>query len=502
MWRRKSIDAILQTAGRRALHRTLGPVDLMLLGVGSVIGTGIFVLTADAAQLAGPGMILSFVIAAAVCGATALCYAEIASMVPVSGSAYTYTYAVLGEPFAWLVGWALVLEYAVSASAVAVGWSGYLTGLLQHSFGWTAPHAFTNSPAAGGVIDLPAVVISLLCTVLLVRGTRESARINGVLVAIKLLVLALFVVLAAPAFKAGNFQPFAPKGEAGIVNAASSIFFAYVGFDAVSTASEETKDPQRNVPIGLIGSLVFCTLVYVVVAGAAVGAIGAQPVWGAAGEGVAPGTRALGAACVAAGQGATTPLVCSNEALAYVLRQIGHPAVSGLVGVVAFLALPTVILMMVYGQTRLFFVMARDGLLPPVLTRIHPRWRTPHVVTWITGAIIAVAAAFFPVGALADVSNSGTLFAFFLVAVAVLMLRRSDPDRPRGFRTPGVWVTAPLAMAGCVVLFVFLSPAARLVFPAWSAIGAVLYLTYGIRHSRARADADAEALPPLPDAGA
>jgi APA family basic amino acid/polyamine antiporter len=496
MWRRKSIDAILEGAQRRALHRTLGPVELMLLGIGSVIGTGIFVLTSDAAQLAGPGMIVSFVIAALVCAATALCYAEIASMVPVSGSAYTYSYAVLGEVFAWLVGWALILEYAVSASAVAVGWSGYFSGLVEHAFGWKLPAMLTSSPAAGGLIDLPAVFISLLCTVLLVRGTKESARVNAVLVALKICALALFFALAVPAFHAGNFQPFAPKGPTGVINAASSIFFAYIGFDAVSTASEETRNPQRNVPIGLIGSLVVCTIIYILVAGAAVGALGAQPVHGPLGEIVSPGSRAMGAACATAGQAGPIPLVCSNEALAYALRQIGHPAVAGVVGVVAFIALPTVILMMIYGQTRLFFVMARDGLLPGVLTKIHGRYKTPHVVTWITGLIIALGAAFFPVGALADVSNSGTLFAFFLVAVAVLILRRTEPGRARGFRTPAVWIMAPLAMLGCVVLFVFLSPAAKLVFPIWSAIGVVFYLAYGIRHSRARPGADAEALLP------
>ena len=271
MWRRKSIDAILETAERRALHRSLGPLQLMLLGIGSVIGTGIFVLTADAAQLAGPGMMVSFVIAATVCAATALCYAEIASMVPVAGSAYTYTYAVMGEVFAWLVGWALILEYAVSASAVAVGWSGYLTGLLEHSFGLHLPSALTESPAAGGLIDLPAVTISLMCTVLLVRGTSASATVNAVLVAIKIAVLAAFTALAIPAVHAANFHPFAPVGAHGVVNAASSIFFAYVGFDAVSTASEETRNPQRNVPIGLISSLLVCTLIYLAVAGAAVG---------------------------------------------------------------------------------------------------------------------------------------------------------------------------------------------------------------------------------------
>jgi APA family basic amino acid/polyamine antiporter len=486
MWRLKSIDAILETAQARALHRSLGAGQLMLLGIGSVIGTGIFVLTADAAQLAGPGMMASFVIAALVCAAAALCYAEIASMVPVSGSAYTYTYAVLGELFAWLVGWALILEYAISASAVAVGWSGYMAGLLEHSIGLRLPLALTADPASGGFINLPAVFISGLCTVLLVRGTGESATVNAVLVTIKLAALALFAALAAPAFHAGAFAPFAPKGAHGVVNAASSIFFAYIGFDAVSTAAEETRNPQRNVPLGLIGSLAVCTAVYLVVAGAAAGALGAQPVRDLAGHALEPGSRAMGEACARAGAAGPIPLVCSQEALAYVLRRIGHPLASGVLGVVAFIALPTVILTMIYGQTRIFFVMARDGLLPRVLTRVHTRYKTPHVVTWITGLIIAGGAAFLPIGQLADISNSGTLFAFVLVAVAVLVLRRKEPDRPRHFRTPLVWVTAPLAILGCLVLFVFLSPAAKLVFPVWSAIGLAFYAAYGLRHSRMR----------------
>ena len=485
MWRLKSIDAILATADGRPLHRSLGPLQLMLLGIGSVIGTGIFVLTADAAQLAGPGMMAAFVLAGAVCTAAALCYAEIASMVPVSGSAYTYTYAVMGEVFAWLVGWALILEYAVSASAVAVGWSGYLTGLLA-SVGVHLPAAMIQSPSSGGLIDLPAVTISLLCTVLLVSGTHESATVNAVLVAIKIVALLMFTALAATAFHGGNFHPFAPAGARGVVNAASSIFFAYIGFDAVSTAAEETRHPQHNVPIGLLGSLAVCTLIYLAVAGTAVGAIGAQPVHSLGGQMLSPGSRALADRCAALAAGGPMPLVCSKEALAYALRQIGHPLPAGIMGLVAFIALPTVIITMIFGQTRIFFVMARDGLLPQALCKIHGRYRTPHVVTWVTGAIITLGAAFFPVGQLADVSNSGTLFAFLLVAVGVLVLRRKEPDRPRHFRTPLVWVVAPLAIVGCVVLFCFLPVAAKWVFPLWSLSGLVFYGLYGVRHSRMR----------------
>ena len=483
-WRIKSIDAILETAEQHRLHRSLGPIQLMMLGIGSVIGTGIFVLTSDAAQTAGPAMLISFVVSAFVCATTALCYAELAAMVPVSGSAYTYSYAVLGELVAWVVGWALVLEYAVSASAVAVGWSGYLVGLLEHSIGLKLPAALIQGPYAGGIINLPAVFISLLCTALLIRGTRESAVVNTTLVCVKIAALGLFVVLAVPALKSGNFHPFAPLGAHGVVSAAASIFFAYVGFDAVSTAAEETRDPQRNIPIGLIGSLAVCTVIYIVVAGVAIGVFGGQPVAALSGGVAPPGSIALAQACTKLAAHGAVPLVCSNEALAHVLREIGHPFAAGVLGFVAFLTLPTVILTMVYGQTRIFFVMARDGLLPAVFCRIHARWKTPHLVTMLTGAIITGGSAFLPVGQLADISNSGTLFAFFVVAVAVLVLRVRAPGRRRSFRTPLVWVTAPVAMAGCVVLFAFLPPSAKLLFPVWTAIGLVFYGLYGVRRSR------------------
>ncbi|MGR4863863.1 amino acid permease [Caulobacter sp. LARHSG274] len=483
MWRVKSLDAILATAEKKSLHRSLGPVQLTLLGIGGIIGTGIFVLTAEAAQKAGPSMMLSFVIAGAVCAVAALCYAELASMVPVAGSAYTYSYAVLGEFFAWLVGWALILEYAVAASAVAVGWSGYVVGLIEHLLHINIPDALVAGPYAGGIINLPAVLISLLVTWLLVLGTKESATVNGVLVAIKITALSAFVILALPVMKMENFHPFAPLATTGIIGAGASIFFAYVGFDAVSTAAEETRNPQVNVPIGLIGSLVICTIFYLLVAGGAVGAYGAQPVFGLHGEVLSPGSLELTARCKDITAAGPMPLVCSREALAHVLRQIGHPAVGNLLGLAAGLALPSVILMMIYGQTRIFFVMSRDGLLPGVLSKVHPKFKTPHIVTMVTGGLVLVAAAFFPVGQLADISNSGTLFAFLMVAVAVMMLRIKDPDRRRPFRTPLVWIIAPLAIAGCLVLFFYLPMKAKLLLPIWAAIGLVFYFAYGYRKS-------------------
>ncbi len=501
MWRVKSLDAILATAEKKSLSRSLGPVQLTLLGIGAVIGTGIFVLTATAAQKAGPGMMVSFIIAGVICALAALCYSELASMVPVAGSAYTYSYAVMGELMAWLVGWALILEYALGASAVAVGWSGQIVGFL-HSLGVDLPHALTVGPQiavgdflkggeVGGLINLPAVLITIAVTGLLVVGTKESANLNAVLVAIKVAALILFVVITLPLALGhpANFQPFTPRGwgnplsssGAGVLGAAASIFFAYVGFDAVSTAAEETKNPQVNVPIGLIASLSICTVFYLLVASGVIGAFGAQPLGPAPGQFFADGSAELygSAACTSA----HAPMVCSKHALAYVLDEVGQPFFGGLVGLAATIALPSVVLLMMYGQTRIFFVMARDGLLPKSLSAVHPKFQTPWVITIVTGVIVALAAAFFPVGQLADYSNAGTLFAFAAVSLAVMILRFTDKNRVRPFRTPLVFVVAPLSIFGCVVLFLSLGPQSKTLFAVWTGIGLVLYFSYGFWRS-------------------
>ncbi|GAA0531148.1 APA family basic amino acid/polyamine antiporter [Rhizomicrobium palustre] len=518
----KSLDAIMATAEKKSLQRSLGAFQLTLLGIGAVIGTGIFVLTAEAAQKAGPGMLASFLVAGFVCGVAALCYAELASMVPVAGSAYTYTYAVVGEVMAWMVGWALILEYAVGASAVAVGWSNHAVGLL-HGLGVNFPAEISNADAlmakvqlmfgaaptpdlmtalqVGGWINLPAVVVAGFVTMLLVIGTTESARFNAILVVIKIAALTAFIALTLPVLHAENFVPFAPTGTVGVFGAAASIFFAYVGFDAVSTAAEETRNPQRNIPIGLIGSLVICTIFYVLVASGAIGAIGAQPLTSAAGAVLAPGSAEMAGRCVAVvQQGLQEPLVCSKEALVHVLASIGWPAIGRLVGLAAVLALPSVVLMMMYGQTRIFFTMARDGLLPEKLSTVHPRFKTPHIVTIMTGCAAAIAAAILPVGRLADYSNSGTLFAFFMVAIAVMVLRLKNPERKRPFKTPLLWVVAPLAIIGCVVLYLSLPLTAILVLPIWGAIGLVVYFSYSRSRShvgRGIAGSDGEDDPPI-----
>ena len=478
----KPLDEILATAEKKSLHRTLGPFQLTMLGVGAIIGTGIFVLTAEAAQLAGPGMMVSFIIAGFVCAVCALCYAELASMVPVSGSAYTYSYAVMGELVAWIVGWALILEYAVAASAVSVGWSNYFVGVMDRAFDWHIPLALSKGAYAyaGGFINVPAIVIASLVTALLYIGTRESAWVNTTLVVIKIVALTVFCFLALPVIKDPNFHPFMPLGGAGVGQAAASIFFAYVGFDAVSTAAEETKNPQRNVPIGLIGSLVICTIFYLLVAAGAIGSVGAQPVI-VNGVGLTPGSTEFVLACQQAAY--HTSLACSDEPLAHVLAVIGWTKMASLIGLAAFLALPSVILMMLFGQTRIFFVMSRDGLLPEVLSKVHPKFKTPHVVTLITGFFVVIAAAFLPVGELANISNSGTLLAFAMVAVVVMMLRIRDPLRVRSFRTPFIWVVGPLAVAGCIALFFLLTDKAKMVFVVWASLGLVAYFLYGFRKS-------------------
>ncbi|QQN74243.1 amino acid permease [Croceicoccus sp. YJ47] len=490
----KPLDAILATAQKKSLKRTLGPIQLMLFGIGCIIGTGIFVLTAGA-QKAGPGLMLAFVIAGLVCVVAALCYAEIAAMIPVAGSAYTYSYATVGELLAWTVGWALILEYAIAASAVSVGWSGYFSGtILNEFFGIQLPQWLAAGPLAlggepGGFINLPAMFIALLITGLLMLGTSESARVNAVLVAIKVTALTIFIALTftSPEFNVDRFNPFlagllGPGGSGvGAVGAAATIFFAYVGFDAVSTAAEETRNPQRNVPIGLVGSLLFCTVFYILVAAGAIGTIGGQPIMGPGGIPFPAGSEELARQCALPQHAAA--LVCSDEALAHVLRQIGFSGVGNMLGIAAFLALPSVILVLLFAQTRIFFVMSRDGLLPEVLSKVHPRWNTPYVVTAITGVIVAVGSAFFPVGALADIANAGTLYAFLMVAVAVMMLRRSDPDRQRHFRVPALWLIGPATIAGCAFLFINLPSEAMLVLPVWSVIGLVLYFGYSRRRS-------------------
>ena len=449
-------------AAGEQLARTLGWPHLVALGVGAIVGTGIYTLTGVGAGMAGPAVILSFAIAGAVCACAALAYAEMATMIPAAGSAYTYSYSVLGEVVAWVVGWSLILEYTVVCAAVAVGWSGYAGGVIRAAH-WPIPPALLAGPGAGGIINLPAVIISLLVAGLLSLGTRESARINIVLVLVKITALVGFVALALPAFQAHRFTPFMPfgfvKAEAngaarGVMAAAAIIFFAFYGFDAVSTAAEETKNPSRDLKIGIVGSMLACTVIYMAVAASALGAV------------------------------PYTALADSAEPLAAVMRGLNHPLAATLIAAAAIVALPTVILAFMYGQSRIFFVMARDGLLPERLARVNARTGTPVLVTLMTGVVVAVIAGMLSLKDIAALANAGTLCAFVAVAVCMLVMRRREPDRPRPFRTPAAWAVGPVAIAGCLYLFTSLEFATIWRFFAWNALGLAVYVLYARPRSR------------------
>ena len=460
--RRKPIDRAEEPEEHHRLRRSLSWPHLVALGVGAIVGTGIYTLIGQGADRAGPAVILSFAIAGVVCACAALAYAEMATLVPASGSAYTYSYAVLGEGLAWIVGWSLILEYTVVCSTVAVGWSGYFTG-FANSVGLHIPPALAAGPMAGGIVNLPAVAIAGLVAALLAAGTRESAWVNTVLVALKIAALAVFVAIALPHFNAANFHPFMPYGfgshetgglQRGVMGAAALIFFAFYGFDAVSTAAEEAKRPERDLTIGIVGSMVVCTILYMLIAAAA---LGAMPFAGFA---------------------------RSPEPLALVMRTLGAPGAARLVAAAAVVALPTVILAFMYGQSRIFFVMARDGLLPTAMSRVSRRTGTPITMTAFTAVVVAIVAGVFQLGQIAEVANSGTLAAFVAVAACMLVLRVREPDRRRVFRTPLPWLVGPAAILGCIYLFFSLARLTQAAFVIWNALGTVVYLLYGRRKSR------------------
>ena len=461
--RRKSIDAMAADAGgEHRLRRTLSWPHLVALGVGAIVGTGIYTLIGQGAERAGPAVILSFVIAGVVCACAAMAYAELSTLMPAAGSAYTYTYAVLGEGLAWIVGWSLILEYTVVCSTVAVGWSGYATGFLT-SLGVHLPAALTTGPGGGGLVNLPAVLITFVVAALLAAGTRESATVNAVLVALKIAALAVFVAIALPHFRSSNFHPFMPYGftshevgglQRGVMGAAALIFFAFYGFDAVSTAAEEAKNPGRDLTIGIVGSMAACTVLYMVIAAAALGALRYDL------------------------------FANSPEPLALVLRSLHAPGAAGVIAAAAVIALPTVILAFMYGQSRIFFVMARDGLLPRALSSVNARTHTPVAMTVFTAIVVAIVAGIFQLGQIAEVANSGTLAAFVAVSTCMLVLRRTDPGRPRVFRAPMAWVLGPVAIVGCLYLFFSLARLTQVAFLIWNLIGIGVYLLYGRRRSQ------------------
>ncbi|HSJ09324.1 MAG TPA: amino acid permease [Longimicrobiales bacterium] len=466
LWTTKSLDRLREEADAGTMHRVLGPVQLTLIGVGAIIGAGIFVLTGQAAaQYAGPAIVLSFVISGLACVFAGLCYAEFASMIPISGSAYTYAYATLGELIAWTIGWDLILEYSLGAATVAVGWSGYVVSFLRDVGIHLPPELVTaagtqsilaDGTVVTGVFNAPAALIVLVVTALLVVGIRESARANAAIVAIKFSVILLFIIFGMKFIQPSNWQPFVPAndgafgvyGWSGVLRAAGVIFFAYIGFDAVSTAAQEARNPQKDMPVGILTSLAICTLLYIMVAAVLTG--------------IVPFRELNVADPMAVGVDAT--------GLAWLKPLIKLGAIAGL---------SSVILVMLMAQPRIFYSMSRDGLLPPMFSRIHPRFRTPHVTTMMTGGVVALAAGLLPIGILAEMVAIGTLLAFVLVCAGIIVLRRTQPGMPRPFRTPLVPLVPLLGV------FICLAQMAALPWPTWErlliwlGLGMVVYWGYG-----------------------
>ncbi|MFI0368689.1 amino acid permease [Actinomadura sp. 1N219] len=458
--RTKPVDAIVAEGGRGEggeLKRTMSLLQLTLFSVGATLGTGIFVVLGEAVPKAGPAVVLSFVLAAVTALFSALSYAELAGTIPVSGSSYSYSYATLGELVAWVCGWCLLLEYAVSVSAVAVGWGSYLSAFFDDAAGFTIPAEISGPPGEGGIVNVPAVIVVMFAMFLLLRGTSESATANTIMVFLKIGVLLFFCAVAFTAFDSGNLSSFAPMGWAGISAAGSKVFFSYIGFDAASTAGEEAKNPRRDLPLAIILSLVIVTVIYVLVGLAAVGAMHWEKF----------------------------DISGSEASLAAVLDEAtGQTWPSMILSLGAVIAIASVVLTVMYGQTRILFAMSRDGLVPPVFQKVSPGRRVPVANTVIVAGFISILAAAIPLGRLVDATSIGTLFAFALVSVGVIVLRRTRPDLPRSFRTPLYPLTPLLGVGFCVYLMVGLGGVTWAVFLLWTLVGLAAYFLYGRRHSR------------------
>ena len=452
LFRKKTIEDLVASSEKNSFKKTLGAFDLIMIGIGCTIGTGVFVVTGvAAATYAGPAIALSYLLAAIVCVFAGLAYAELASMVPVSGSAYTYSYAVLGEFVGWLVGWGMILEYGVGAASVALGWSGYIVGILKNG-GINLPVALSQSPEDGGIVNLPAIGITVFIGLLLIRGTKESVTLNRILVATKLSVIFLFLIIATPMVKLENWSNFAPFGISGIFIGAATVFYAYIGFDAVATAAEECKNPKRDLPIGIIASAVICAILYISVA------------------------------LVLTGISHYTTLN-NPEPLARALRENGNNIGSALVATGAVAGITSVLLILIYSQSRVFFVMSRDGLIPKPFSKIHKKFGTPNVSLLFVTAAVAIVSGFFPLKTLSHITSLGTLFSFMVVAFGVLVLRIKDPNRPRTFKCPAVYVTVPLAIAGCGYLVYTLLIENGWYFAIWTSLGLTVYFGYGYSRS-------------------
>jgi basic amino acid/polyamine antiporter, APA family len=457
LFRKKSIEHMLAGAQRAGLKKTLGAIDLTFLGVGAIIGTGIFVLTGTGAAQAGPALMVAFIVAAIACGFAALAYAEFSSTIPVAGSIYTYSYATLGELAAWIIGWDLMLKYGLATSAVSVGWSGYLQSLLS-GFGVSLPTVLTAAPGAVPgeftLFNLPAFLVMMAITALLSIGIKESTRVNNVMVAIKVIVVLLVVAVGVFHVRPANWHPFMPNGWSGVFGAAAIMFFAFIGFDSVSSAAEEVKNPRRDLPIGIISSLAVCAVLYVAVAAVVTG--------------IVPAAQFAGV----------------SHPVSFALQVAGEKWVAGFIDLGAVLGMLTVILVMSYGQTRIIYAMSRDGLLPARLSTVHPKYATPYFTTWLVGLFFGLIGALVPLNVLAELINIGTLAAFSMVSVAVLILRRTHPDLPRAFRCPVVPVVPVLAVASCLFLMLNLKRFTWIAFVVWLAIGLLIYFDYSRRHSK------------------
>jgi APA family basic amino acid/polyamine antiporter len=456
--RRKPVGVMTAETGADSdageLPRTIGLFQLTLFGVGATIGTGIFIVLTSAVPEAGPAVIWSFVMAGAVAGFTAICYAELASAVPVSGSSYSYAYATLGEGIAMVVAACLLLEYGVSAAAVAVGWSQYLNELFDNLFGFTIPTSISQAPEQDGVFNFPAVLLIWLCTLLLIRGASESAKVNAVMVLIKIAVLILFVIIGLSGWNSDNLSDFAPFGVGGITTAAGIIFFSYIGLDAVSTAGEEVKNPRRTMPLAIIGALIIVTTIYIAVA---VVAVAAQPI------------------------GDFTDQEAGLSAILETVTGSTWPATVLAAG--AVISIFSVTLVVIYGQTRILFAMGRDGMVPPIFHKLSPKTLTPVPATLIAATVISLLAGVLPINFLAEMTSIGTLVAFLVVSIGVMVLRSTQPDLPRGFKVPLYPLTPILSIAGCIWIIKDLRAVTIYVFVIWSSVALAWYFSYGIRHS-------------------